>query len=198
MVEDGRPFCPHCRAPQVRVLIEPQAAEPVNGPSSADAYVRIPSISSAVRGGLDRRIAVRAAIQAGLLGLIISLIPFLGVVLTGALAVVLYRRAGGGVLSASAASRVGAAAGTVSFAISSFFMVVRIVVFHAQREYHDMIMKVAQSFGLDPKGPDVQEMIHMMTTPAGLAVTLLFSFIIGVALAAIGGAVAGSLIKPRG
>ena len=198
MVEDGRPFCPHCRAPQVRVLIEPQPAEAVIGPSSTDAYARIPSISAAVRsGGLDR-IAVRAAIQAGLLGLIISLIPFLGVVLTGALAVVLYRRAGGGVLSASAASRVGAAAGTVSFAISSFFMVVRIVVFHAQREYHDMIMKVAQSFGLDPKGPDVQEMIHMMTTPAGLAVTLLFSFIIGVALAAIGGAVAGSLIKPRG
>ena len=101
-------------------------------------------------------------------------------------------------LSASAASRVGAAAGTVSFAISSFFMVVRIVVFHAQQEYQDVMMKVAQAFGLDPKGPDVQEMIHMMMTPAGLAVTLLFSFIIGVALAAIGGAIAGSLTKPRG
>ncbi len=101
-------------------------------------------------------------------------------------------------LSAGAASRLGAAAGTVTFAISSFFMIVRIVVFHAQQEYIDVMRKVAQTFGLDPKGPDVQEMIHMMMTPTGLALILFFSFIIGVALAAIGGALAASLGRSRG
>jgi hypothetical protein len=162
--------------------------------SDSGIFTARPSVLVA---GLDRRIAVRAAIQAGLLGLIISIIPFLGIVLTGALAVVLYRRAGGPALSAGAASRLGAAAGTVSFAISSFFMVVRIVVFHAQQEYQDVMVKVAQAFGLDPKGPDVQEMIHMLMTPTGLALTLFFSFIIGIALSAIGGAVAASLARPR-
>ncbi len=140
---------------------------------------------------------MRAAIQAGVLGLLISMLPFLGIVLTGALAVGLYRRAGGSTLSAGAASRLGAAAGTVTFAISSFLMIVRIVVYHAQQEYADVMMKVAQAFGLDPKGPDVQEMIHMIMTPAGLALTLLFSFVIGVALAAIGGAIAASIARRR-
>ena len=188
-MDDGRPFCPHCGAPQVRVLVEPSAPEPLSAP----AYPQIVPHPSHSDTGLDRRIAVRAAIQAGLLGLVIGLLPFVGIVLTGALAVFLYRRAGGSPLSAAAASRLGAAAGTVSFAVSSFFMIVRIVVFHAQQEYQDIMLKMATAFGLDPKAPDVQEMIHMMATPGGLAVALLFSLIIGVALAAIGGAVAGSL-----
>ena len=176
----------------------PQPEEGVPDTPSEPTYPEVPITLSPVRsGGLDRRIAVRAAIQAGLLGLVISIIPFLGIVLTGALAVVLYRRAGGLFLSAGAASRLGAAAGTVSFAISSFIMVVRIVVFHAQQEYQDVMIKVAQAFGLDPKGPDVQEMIHMLMTPTGRVLTLLFSFIIGVALAAIGGAVAASVARPR-
>lgn len=158
----------------------------------------VSDIHPGVLGGeLDRRIAARVAIQAGLLGLLISMLPFLGIVLTGALAVVLYRRAGGSALSAGAASRLAAAAGTVTFAISAFFMVVRIVVFHAQQEYQDAMVKVAQAFGLDPKGPDVQEMIHMLATPTGLALTLFFSFVIGIALAAIGGALAASLGRPH-
>ncbi len=182
----------------MRVLIAPQAEEGVPGTPSERSYPEIPVAEPPVRSEvLDRRIAVRAAIQAGLLGLVISIIPFLGIVLTGALAVVLYRRAGGLSLSASAASRLGAAAGTVSFAISSFFMVVRLVVFHAQQEYQDVMIRVAQAFGLDPKGPDVQEMIHMLMTPTGLVLILVFSFIIGVALAAIGGALAASVARPR-
>ena len=177
------------------------AAEPTDtvelAPDGRPYYESVATPSPVTRGGLDRKLAARAAIQAGLLGLLISMIPILGIVLTGALAVFLYRRAGGSALAAGAASRLGGAAGTVTFAISSFLMVVRIVVFHAQQEYQDVMVKVAQILGLDPKGPDVQEMIHMIMTPMGLAMTLVFSFIIGVALAAIGGAVAASLAKPR-
>ena len=179
----------------MRVVIEPQPAE-----TASDVATHPPKTSLTpleVRpGSLDRRIAVRVAIQAGLLGLLISIIPFLGIVLTGALAVFLYRRAGGYALSAGAASRLGAAAGTVSFAISSFFMLVRMVVFHAQQEYQDVMMKVAQAIGMDPKGPEVQDMIRAMMSPPGLALTLFFSFIIGVALAAIGGALAASMARP--
>ncbi len=197
-MEDGRPFWPQCRAPQVRVTVAAQIPESATGTAVDQSYPQGPASFPTLRSSeLDRRIAVRAAIQAGLLGLLISMVPFLGIVLTGALAVYLYRRAGGSALGAGAASRLGAAAGIVTFAISSFFMIVRIVVYHAQQEYAQVMMKVAQAFGLDPKGPDVQEMIHAMMTPAGLAVTLFFSFIIGVALAAIGGAIAASLARPR-
>lgn len=151
-------------------------------------------------GAIDRKIAVRAAIQAGVLGLLISVIPFIGIVLTGALAVYLYRRAGGLHLTASSGSRLGGAAGAVSFAISSVFMTIRIVFFHALQEYQDVMLKVAQAFGLNPADPEVQDMIHRLSSPSGLAITLLFSLVIGVALAAIGGALAAALLqsRPRG
>jgi hypothetical protein len=118
-------------------------------------------------------------------------------VLTGSLAVYLYRRAGGLSLTASSGSRLGGAAGAVSFAISSVFMTVRIIFFHALQEYQDVMVRVAQALGLNSSGPEVQEMIHRLSTPSGLAITLLFSLVIGVALAAIGGALASALLHPR-
>lgn len=205
---DGRPFCPQCRAPQVRV-----AAPDLEGAPSSD-LTRLDSTQPdlgpdhpspetphagllASPGAFDRRIAVRAAIQAGVLGLLISVIPFIGIVLTGSLAVYLYRRAGGLTLTASGGSRLGGAAGAVSFAISSVFMTVRIIFFHALQEYQDVMLKVASALGLNSTDPEVQDMIHRLSTPSGLAMTLLFSLVIGVALAAIGGALASALLQPR-
>jgi hypothetical protein len=215
MVEDGRPFCPQCRAPQVRVQVaspdleaapDPDAAmsgltnQGSTGPDAAPDHF-FPQIPPngllTTLSASERRIAVRAAIQAGFLGLLISIIPFLGIVLTGALAVYLYRRAGGLSLTPSSGSRLGGAAGAVTFAISSVFMAVRIFVFHALQEYQDVMLKVAKAFGLNSSDPEVQDMIHRLSTPSGLAITLLFSLVIGVALAAIGGAVASAVLRPR-
>ena len=69
-------------------------------------------------GAIDRGTAVRAAIKAGLLGVLIAIIPLLGIVLTGALAVYFYRRENGFVLPAALGSRLGGAAGVVAFAIN--------------------------------------------------------------------------------
>ena len=140
---------------------------------------------------------MRAALLAGVIGVLLGAIPFLGIVLTGALAVYLYRRAGGLRLTASSGSRLGGTAGAVTFAISAVFMVVRIVVFHALQEYQDAMLKVARTFGLNSSDPEVQGMIHRLSTPSGLAIALLFSLVLGVALAAIGGAVASALLYPR-
>jgi hypothetical protein len=210
MVEDGRPFCPQCRAPQVRVQVAAPDLEAASRPDSASPGLArpgsapdqsFPEISQAEPftkpGALDRRIAVRAAVQAGVLGLLISVIPFVGIMLTGALAVYLYRRASGFSLTASLGSRLGGAAGAVSFAISSVFMTVRIFFFHALHEYQDVMLKVAHALGLNSSDPEVQDMIHRLSTPSGLAITLLFSLVIGVALAAIGGAVASAVLQPR-
>lgn len=209
MVEDGRPFCPQCRAPQVRVQIAAPDIETASRPDTArssslsqdaaqdHAPSQIPQSGLFTPGASKRRIAVRAAIQAGFIGLLISVIPFLGIVLTGALAVYLYRRAGGISLTPSSGSRLGGAAGAVTFAISSVFMAVRIFMFHALQEYQDVMLKVANAFGLSSSDPEVQEMVHRLSTPSGLAITLFFSLVIGVALAAIGGAVASALLHPR-
>ena len=123
---------------------------------------------------MDRRIAVRAALQAGVLGVFIGMIPFLGIVLTGALAVFFYRRENGFALPAALGSRLGGAGGVVVFAINALLITIRIFVFHAQQEYTDYILKIAQRFGANAADPDIQAGIHNLFTPTGLAITLFF------------------------
>jgi len=152
---------------------------------------------STIAGTMDRRIAIRSALKAGVLGVFIGMIPFLGIVLTGALAVFFYRRENGFTLPAALASRLGGAAGVVSFAINALLITVRIFVFHAQQEYTDAIVKVAQRFGASAADPDIQASIHNLFTPSGLAITFFFGMIVTVALASIGGALASLFMRPR-
>jgi hypothetical protein len=192
--------------PDMEVTPTPEAARPssvsqgsaTQGSAPGHPFPQVPQAALfAGPGAFDRRIAVRAAILAGGLGFFINVIPLLGIVLTGALAVYLYRRAGGLSLTARSGSRLGGAAGAVTFAISSVFMAIRIFIFHALQEYQDVMLKVANALGLNSADPEVQDMVHRLSTPSGLAITLLFSLVIGVALAAIGGALASALVHPR-
>jgi len=146
---------------------------------------------------MDRRIAVRAALQAGVLGVFIGMIPFLGIVLTGALAVYFYRRENGATLLAALGSRLGGAAGVVAFAINALLITIRIFVFHAQQEYTDEILKFAQKFGANVADPDIQASIHNLFTPSGLAITFFFGMIFTVVLASVGGALASLFLRPR-
>src|SRR5437588_3912412 len=96
LIEDGRPFCPQCRAPQIHVHV---ATPDVSFPSdliptkdfSSDIRVETSLSSSQMRlvsrNTLDRTVATHAALKAGVLGVFIGVIPFFGVVLTGYLAV---------------------------------------------------------------------------------------------------------------
>jgi len=146
---------------------------------------------------MDRRVAVRAALKAGVLGVVIGMIPFLGIVLTGGLAVFFYRRDNGFALPAALGSRLGGAAGVVAFAINALLITIRIFVFHAQQEYIDAILKIAQRFGANTADPDLQASIHSLFTPSGLAITLLFVMIFTVVLASGGGALASLFLRPR-
>ena len=146
---------------------------------------------------MDRGAAVRAALKAGVLGVFIGMIPFLGIVLTGALAVYFYRRENGFALPAALGSRLGGAAGVVAFAINALLITIRIFVFHAQQEYIDAILKVVQRFGANAADPDIQASIHNLFTPSGLAITFFYGMIFTVVLASVGGALATLLSRPR-
>src|SRR5580704_8626414 len=151
-VEDGRAFCPQCRAPQIHVQVAvPETAVATGLNSAPDEYPtgalrsveadRAAMVGGGMpaRGTMDRGAIVRAAIKAGVLGVFIGMIPFVGTVLTGALAVYFYRRENGFLLPASLGGRLGAAAGVVAFAINSLLIAVRIFAFHARQEYIDSI-----------------------------------------------------------
>jgi hypothetical protein len=153
--------------------------------------------ASMLGGIMDRGTVVRAALKAGVLGVFIGMIPFLGIVLTGALAVYFYRRENGLVLPAALGSRVGAAAGVVAFAINSLLIAIRIFVFHAQQEYIDAILKFSQAFGANVADADVQTGVRDLFTPSGLAITFVFGMVFTLVLASAGGAAASWFLRPR-
>jgi hypothetical protein len=178
----------------VRVLVATAGDELAAGlnPAPESNFGGIPEpASSGSPVILERKVAVRAALKAGLLGVLLSMIPFLGIVLTGVLAVFFYHRADGVPLSGRLGTRLGSAAGVIAFAISAPLTVVRMLLF--QKESQDDILRIFQSFGLDPADPAIQTSIHRLFTPAGLAMSLFFWMIITLALAALGGAIASAL-----
>ena len=204
VVEDGRPFCPQCRAPQIHVQVAVPAGETAAalndaaggisvGISQVTDFDRQPAISHSL---LDQGAAVRAALKAGVLGVFIGVIPVLGIVLTGSLAAYFYRREKGFVPSPRIGWRVGAAAGVVSFAINALLIVIRVFALHAQQEYIDAITKIAQMVGYNPADPDIQAGIHNLLTPSGMTLTFFFGMIFTVVLAALGGAMAALFFRP--
>lgn len=156
-----------------------------------------PARQAAFGSTMDRSVAVRAALKAGVLGVFIGMIPLLGIVLTGALAVFFYRRENGFALPAALGSRLGGAAGVVAFAINALMITIRIFIFRAGKEYADNILKIAQKFGVNVADPDIQASIHNLFTPSGLAITFFFGMILTVVLASVGGALASLLQRPR-
>jgi len=199
-VEDGRPFCPHCRAPQIHVQVAVAedagnfgtGAEPTLIPQAS--FERAPTLEHVL---FDQSAGTRAAIKAGVVGIFLGIIPFVGIILTGGLAVYFYRREKGLVPATGIGSRLGGAAGVVAFAINSLFLVVRIFIFHAQQQYIDGLLKVAQALGYNSSDPDIQAMMHNLVTPSGLALTFVFGMIFAVLLAAAGGALASVALRRR-
>jgi MFS family permease len=198
VVEDGRPFCPQCRAPQIHVQMAASAGEgaaPTN--DAADPPIRDPQANDLAHspgrqsGLIDQRAAMRSALKAGAIGTFIGMIPVLGIVLTGSLSVYFYRRKTGSCLSAGAGARLGAAAGLVLFALNALF-VIPIIAFHRQQESIDAVMNLLHNLGMSAAIPQFQSLIADQLTPSGLARSLIFALV----FASIGG-VLGALMMRR-
>ena len=144
----------------------------------------------------------RVALQAGLLGVIANIIPLgLGMVLTGILAALLYHRAAGQTLAVAKAARLGAMAGAIAFAASSLLAVLGIVLFHAQDQFRDFMMKAVEQRAASQPAPDVQVALQWLHSPEGFAVALAFSMVLALLLSmlfsAIGCVIGAVLFRER-
>ncbi|MFZ1008334.1 MAG: hypothetical protein WAN65_15945 [Candidatus Sulfotelmatobacter sp.] len=205
-IEDGKPFCPQCGAPQIRVAIPEAAVELAHGGDiAAPALGRELSLeASGIPEATSRYRAQPAALAAGVALLLIplGLNPFVAALGTGFLAVVFARRrsAGNGIRTAAGA-RLGALSGMLFFGVLVFLVTLAVAVSHKGAEVRSQFIdKLQQAMARYP-GPDVQSALDFARSPSGLVfllgASLIFGFLACIALGAIGGALGASFLGRR-
>lgn len=208
-VEEGVAFCPHCSAPQIRVVIaEPVTAPPVsaaavsaNGSMALPESQILPGTPLPVRWSASVKPCALAAVVATML-MALGLNPFVAMASVGVLAVVFYRpRQLGTARGAGLGARLGALSGLLWFGMSAILQGLFVAVLHKGPEIRDEVLKKVQQTAPNTNDPQVQAMFDYFKTPGGLtvmiALALLFAFVAALALGTLGGALAGTFLSRR-
>ena len=213
-IEEGRPFCSQCGAPQIRVAV-PDSMVPAVAGSAPPAELPTFSLnSSAVPHSLrsaafpheiEWRRAFWVSAAAALLCVIVMSIrllnPLLAVLGAGFLAVMLYyRRNPTAVASARSGAKIGAMAGFLSSVIPALCFAIFVLVLHSGGEVRQEMMDSLQQFASRSGDPQVQATLDLLKTPEGLSKLILAMvgfFLISVAIATLAGASTGAVLKRR-
>jgi hypothetical protein len=203
-VEEGSIFCPHCRAPQIRV---PAAAVySTAGPDVELTQIPVtPPTPPRSLQSLDWSHGLSAATLAGVIGVILTVFLAqafsLGILVSGALAVVFYRRrAPYAAISIGKGARLGALSGTISFAILTIWVAIT-TLFYGAETLRSRIMEAMDQASKRPFFQMTPEQLAYMKTPEGLTAmliggifTLLLLFVL---LSGVGGALSAAWVRRR-
>jgi hypothetical protein len=221
-IDEGIAFCPHCGAPQIRVVppdenlpvsppmtpgapTEFSPAQPPPWPPGASPYALQP-------GAIQWDLAWRGALLAGAGAAILSAVPIvsLGCCLwtlgAGALAVALYqRRVPGTMITPGMGMKLGALAGVFAFVIHAVVSTLSFVAFRSSSEFRralqeQMDKQIANSS--DPRAQEImRQMFEWINTPQGMATfmvgMLVVLAIMFVVFTAAGGALGASMFGKR-
>jgi hypothetical protein len=210
-VEQGIPFCPHCSAPQIRVVVaelDPSpavladAGSPAQGADALPASQTVPMLALPMQW--SRAIgpsALAALVAASLMAL--GLNPFVAMFTVGFLAVVFYRqRQPETAIKATAGAALGALGGLLWFAVSSVLEALVVVFLHKGPEIRDELLKRIQQAASQTNDPKVLEVFDRLKTPGGLELLmifgLVFAFFAAIVLAGLGGVLGGAIFNRRG
>jgi MFS family permease len=192
-IDEGRAFCPHCGAPQIRVSMP----EPAAAAMLSDSLPQVESGASVVHPAvpgfwrLNARMAAASAAISALL-MFLGLNPFVAALVAGALAVALLRWRGlQDALPHRAGARLGALSGLFLFCISSLLESLIVLALHKGPEVRaEMLDRMQQVAGRYP-GPEVQPFMDFVKSPGGFTfmmfASLVFGFIAFLVLGSLGG-----------
>lgn len=145
-----------------------------------------------------------AALVATLL-MSLGLNPFVAMISVGFLAVVFYRqRQPGSIIRPSAGARIGALSGLLWFAMSSILEALLVLFLHKGPEIRKGLMTVIEQAAARTSDPQTLAVFERLKTPDGLDFLMIFGLISGffaaIILAAIGGALSGTIFgrRPKG
>jgi len=209
VVDEGRPFCPHCAAPQIRVVVaQPDAARALaEGPSDAQeaplpASQTVPVLALPMQWSQALKPCALAALIASLL-MSLGLYPFVAMVVVGFLAVIFYgygRR--GDALRPSTAARIGALSGLLWFAVSSILETTIILILHKGPDLRKAMLDILDQTVSRTSDLQAQEMLTRFKTPQGIEILMVLGLVVGfvgvIVLAAFGGVLGGAFLGRRG
>jgi len=207
-VEEGQVFCPHCRAPQIRVVVEEAIPAAATAGSLTGEDADIPSSQSVPVLAVPTTWS-KAVKACGLAALVSSVLTFLGLhplvamPSAGFLAVVFYRQ---GQRSMSprpgAALRLGAFGGLLYFGIVALLTSVAAIFPQSRAELHQQIVVSAQKFAAThADSPELQQVIKNLNTPETFAAMLVAGgmtlLILSLLLGGVGGILGGVIFGRR-
>jgi len=190
-------FCHKCGKPQYDYPGIVEEAEPQAPPLPVEA----PRVLVAPEIGFHNRLAVRIGFVAALAAIFVNLVPLplpfvrlvIAFIAAGFLAVFLYSRRTGQILSVQGGARLGWITGIFSFAMSIAFFTVAMIGVSNQG---GLAKSIESQF--PPDDARTQMLTQMLNDPANLAALVLFSlivmFVILTALPIIGGALGAKVL----
>ncbi|MGB6500651.1 MAG: hypothetical protein WBG19_04540 [Thermoplasmata archaeon] len=209
-MEEGIPFCPHCSAPQIRVIVP----EPAPAPAvSADPLVTpqgstplpgsppLPEAAFSLRWSNALQPCLLAALVATVL-MVLGLNPFVAMLSVGFLAVIFYRqRRPGTMVKAQAGAKLGALSGLLWYGMASILEVVIVGVLHKGSEIKTELMSRINQAATQTSDPQALAMFDRLKTPGGLEFLMLFGLVFAlfaaIILAGLGGALGGAIFGRR-
>jgi hypothetical protein len=221
LVEEGIAFCPHCSAPQIRVIIaEPPAALAIAGDAprsaagaagfrSADlrsddlpASETLPVLAVPMRWSDAAQPCALAALIASIAMVLKLIAPIMAAPGAGFLAVAFYRRRHPEVaLRAATGARLGALCGLFCSGITTVLATFRIAVLHEGSEIRNDLLEGIRQSAAHYSDPQFQSTLDFLRSPTGLMIMLVlllvFAFLLLLLLATLGGACGGALFKRR-
>ena len=208
-VAEGIPFCPHCSAPQIRVVIAEPAQPPLafaTATATPDSTAlptspTVPVLALPMRWSQALRPCALAALVAVLL-IFLRLYPFVAMISAGFLAVVFYRqRWPGAMIKAATGARIGALSGLLWFAMLSILAALVVVFLHKGPELRNGIITTFQDAASQTADPNTLALLERAKTPEGfealILASLVLAFLAAIALGALGGAVGAAILGRR-
>jgi hypothetical protein len=208
-VEDGKPFCLQCGAPQIRVAM-PEAAVPLPvGSVAAELPIfssPSPAAAAALFPGIVWPVAIRSCALAALIAALVMafglMVPLLAGLGAAVLAVNFYRRRNPAWnVNARSGAQLGAVSGILFFGIAFVLETLAVAVFHTGGELRQKMLDALQQTATRSSDPQVQATFDRLKTPEGIAIMFAFGlvvlFIVAIAAGSLAGALTGAFLGRR-
>ena len=201
VISEGVTFCPHCNAPQIRVVCT-SVALPETANDARSFSPTLPLDIPADPTAIVWARALPATVLAGLIAAVLMIIPFgLGTLIAGALSVMFYRRRNPAAhITPGMGARLGAVSGMIGFVFFSIFTALGIVVFRLGGQFREALMKAVEQSAARSSDPQAQQAVEFLKTPSGLTFMLvclvIFLFVLFLVLSSLGGAL-GAWLQGR-